>query len=142
MLRNCLIDLLRFTRGVMVLLCVARLVATWWLGPDHTAVWVSALDAGIELDVNGWGPSPDLRVVPWHQQPATGANDRPVPSVCPSSPWPSRRSCSASSRRSTIPIPVVGIPLTPEHSCLYADRCDSSALATTHIRDMMDDRGT
>jgi len=36
---------------------------------------VIALDAGTELDVNVWGPSPDLHVVLGHKQPATGAND-------------------------------------------------------------------
>ena len=76
MLRGCLVDLLRFALGALALLCVALLVATWWLGPEHTAVWVVALDAGTELDVNVWGPSPDLRVVLWRQQPATGANYR------------------------------------------------------------------
>ncbi len=47
-----------------------------WLATEQVAVWTLTPSPSTELDVNVWGPAPDLYVVVWRQDLARETNTR------------------------------------------------------------------
>ena len=64
---SCFSDVLRFLALVLRTLCLALLLAGCLLGTEQVAVWTLTTSPSTELNVNVWGPAPDLFVVVWWQ---------------------------------------------------------------------------
>ena len=73
---GCLSDILRFLVLVLGVLCLALLLVGFWLGAEQVAVWTLTTSPSTELNVNVWGPAPDLHVVVWWQDLARETNTR------------------------------------------------------------------
>ena len=73
---GCFSDVLRFLALVLGLLCLVLLLVGFWLGGEQVAVWTLTTSPSTELNVNVWGPVPDLHVVVWWQDLARATNTR------------------------------------------------------------------
>ncbi len=71
---SCFSDVLRFLALVLGVLCLALLLVGLWLGAEQVRVWTLTPSPSTELNVNVWGPAPDLYAVIWWQDLAREAN--------------------------------------------------------------------
>ncbi len=73
---GCLADVLCFLALVLGVLCLVLLLVGVCLGTEQVAVWTLTTSPSTELNVNVWGPRPDVQIVVWWQDLAQETNTR------------------------------------------------------------------